>query len=157
MATLAARQGAKLDPDKPRSGEQRSDAVPQGYVLVSRGGKVVSRIALGERTLIGRSEHNDVCLPSPYLSRHHAVIVGTPQGYYLVDLNSVNGVLLNGRKIERAALCNEDVLGIGPFRLKVQVAEWLTQGSPFPDERSLTDTAVMPPQMEEGAALWRIK
>jgi len=157
VATLAARQGAKLEADKPRADEQRSDAPPQGYVLVSRGGKVVSRIALGERTLIGRSEHNDVCLPSPYLSRHHAVIVGTPQGYYLVDLNSVNGVLLNGRKIERAALCNEDVLGIGPFRLKVQVADWVAQGSPLPDERSLTDTAVMPAQMDEGAALWRIK
>jgi len=112
---------------------------------------------LGQRTLIGRSEHNDICLPSPYLSRHHAVIVGTPQGYYLVDLNSVNGVLLNGRKIERAALCDEDVLGIGPFRVKIQVTEWLTQGSPFPDEASLTETAVMPQQTEEGTAVWRIK
>jgi type II secretory pathway predicted ATPase ExeA len=157
VATLAARQGAKLESDKPRTREQRKDALPQGYVLISRGGKVVSRIALGQRTLIGRSEHNDICLASPYLSRHHAVIVGTPQGYYLVDLNSINGVLLNGRKIERAALCNEDVLGIGPFRLKVQVAEWLTQESPFPDEASLTDTAVMPPPVEENTALWRIK
>jgi type II secretory pathway predicted ATPase ExeA len=157
VATLAARQGAKLETDKPPTGEHAADSPPQGYVLVSRGGKVVSRIALRQRTLIGRSEHNDVCLPSPYLSRHHAVIVGTPQGYYLVDLNSVNGVLLNGRKIERAALCNEDVLGIGPFRLKVQVADWLAPQSPFPDERSLTETAVMPTQMEEGAALWRIK
>jgi len=157
VATLAARQGAKLEADRPSTGGQQPDAPPRGYVLVSRGGKVVSRIALGDRTLIGRSEHNDVCLPSPYLSRHHAVIVGTPQGYYLVDLNSVNGVLLNGRKIERAALCNEDVLGIGPFRLKVQVAEWLAQESPFPDEASLTETAVMPPPVEESTALWRIK
>jgi pSer/pThr/pTyr-binding forkhead associated (FHA) protein len=157
VATLAARQGAKLESDKPRIGEQQPTAPPQGYILVSRGGKVISRIALRQRTLIGRSEHNDVCLASPYLSRHHAVIVGTPQGYYLVDLNSVNGVLLNGRKIERAALCDEDVLGIGPFRLKVQVREWLTQGSPFPAEASLTETAVMPPQVEESAALWRIK
>jgi pSer/pThr/pTyr-binding forkhead associated (FHA) protein len=157
VATLAARQGAKLESDKPRSGDLKPDVPPQGYILVSRGGKVISRVALGQRTLIGRSEHNDVCLPSPYLSLHHAVIVGTPQGYYLVDLNSVNGVLLNGRKIERVALCDEDVLGIGPFRLKVQVPELLTQGSPFPDEASLTETAVMPPPVEESAALWRIK
>ena len=100
-------------------------------MVVSRGGKVVARVTLGQRTLIGRSEHNDVCLPSPYLSRHHAVIVGTPEGYYLVDLNSVNGVLLNGRRIERADLCDEDVLAMGPFRLKVQVPESLAQGSPF--------------------------
>jgi len=63
---------------------------PQGYLLISRGGKVLSRVTLGQRTLLGRSEHNDVCLPSPYLSRHHAAIVGTPEGYYVVDLNSVN-------------------------------------------------------------------
>jgi hypothetical protein len=156
VATLAARQGAKLESDKPRNGDLKPDAPPQGYLLVSRGGKVISRVALGQRTLIGRSEHNDVCLPSPYLSLHHAVIVGTPQGYYLVDLNSVNGVLLNGRKIERVALCDEDILGIGPFRLKVQVPELLTQGSPFP-EASLAETAVMPPPVEESAALWRIK
>jgi pSer/pThr/pTyr-binding forkhead associated (FHA) protein len=157
VAALGARQSAKLETDKPRTDEQRPDAPPHGYLLVSRGGKVVSRVELAQRTLIGRSEHNDVCLPSPYLSRHHAVIVGTPQGYYLVDLNSVNGVLLNGRRIERAALCDGDVLGVGPFRLKMQVPEWLTQGSPLPGEASLTETAVMPPQAEESAALWRIK
>jgi FHA domain-containing protein len=157
VTTLVARQSAKLETDKPRNGEQSPDAPPHGYVVVSRGGKVVSRIALGQRTLIGRSEHNDVCLPSPYLSRHHAAIVGTPQGYYLVDLNSVNGVLLNGRRIDRTVLCDEDVLGIGPFRLKIQVPESLTQGNPLPGEASLTETAVMPQQTEENTAVWRIK
>ncbi|HSC13577.1 MAG TPA: FHA domain-containing protein [Gammaproteobacteria bacterium] len=156
VATLVARQSAKLEADRPR-GDKRSDAPPQGYIVVSRGGKVISRVTLRQRTLIGRSEHNDICLPSPYLSRHHAVIVGTPEGYYLVDLNSVNGVLLNGERIERSALCDEDVLGLGPFRLKVQVPEWLTQGSPLPDEASLSETAVMPQQTEENAAIWRIK
>lgn len=157
VSALVARQSAKLEAYKPRSAEQRVDSPPQGYVVVSRGGKVVSRMALRQRTLIGRSEHNDLCLPSPYLSRHHAVIVGTPQGYYLVDLNSANGVLLNGRKIERAALCDEDVLGLGPFRLKVQVPESLAQGSPLPGETSLAETAVMPQQTEENTAVWRIK
>jgi pSer/pThr/pTyr-binding forkhead associated (FHA) protein len=91
------------------------------------------------------------------LSRHHAVIVGTPEGYYLVDLNSVNGVLLNGQKIERAVLCDEDILGMGPFRLKVQAPESLPQGNPFPDQGSLTETAVMPQQADENTAVWRIK
>jgi len=64
---------------------------------------------------------------------------------------------LNGRKIERAALCDDDILGIGPFRLKVQVPESLTQGSPLPGEASLSETNVMPQVIEESAALWRIK
>jgi hypothetical protein len=156
VATLVARQNAKLEADRLR-GDQGPDAPPQGYIVVSRGGKVVSRVALRQRTLIGRSEHNDICLPSPYLSRHHAVIVGTPQGYYLVDLNSVNGVSLNGQRIERCALCDEDVLGLGPFRLKVQVPEWLTQANPLPDEASLSETAVMPQPTEENSAIWRVK
>ncbi len=157
VATLSARQGAKLEPEASGDDEQRLAAPPQGYLLVSRGGKVHARVTLGQRTLIGRSEHNDVCLPSPYLSRHHAVIVGTPEGYYLVDLNSVNGVLLNGRRIERTVLCDEDILAIGPFRLKVQVPEWLAHGSPFPEVESLADTAVMPPHVQEGSAVWRVK
>jgi hypothetical protein len=157
VAALAARQGAKLDTDRPNTVVEQPRALPQGFVVVSRGGKIIARVALGQRTLMGRSEHNDVCLPSPYLSRHHAVIVGTPEGYYLVDLNSANGVFLNGRRVERAVLCDEDLLAMGPFRLKVQVPEWLAEGSPLPEEPSLMDTAVMPQQAEENAALWRIK
>jgi energy-coupling factor transporter ATP-binding protein EcfA2 len=157
VATLAARQAAKLETDRPGALEPRLAAPPQGHLLVSRGGKALARITLGQRTLIGRSEHNDVCLPSPYLSRHHAVIVGTPEGFYLVDLNSINGVLLNGRRIERAALCDEDVLAMGPFRLKVQVPEWLAHGSPFPEAETLADTAVMPTQAQENTAVWRVK
>jgi type II secretory pathway predicted ATPase ExeA len=157
LATLVARQSAKLETNQPSNAEQSLDAPPQGHIVVSRSGKVVTRIALGQRTLIGRSEHNDVCLPSPYLSRHHAVVVGTPEGYYVVDLSSVNGVLLNGQRIERAVLCDEDVLGIGPFRLKVQMPGALTHGSPFPDQASLSETAVMPQPTEENTAVWRIK
>jgi pSer/pThr/pTyr-binding forkhead associated (FHA) protein/type II secretory pathway predicted ATPase ExeA len=157
VATLAARQAAKLEPDRPSESEQQLDAPPQGYLLVSRGGKTMTRIPLGQRTLVGRSEHNDVCLPSPYLSRHHAVIVGTPEGYYLVDLNSINGVLLNGRRIERTVLCDEDVLTMGPFRLKVQVPDGLAQDTPFPEAETVADTAVMPSQAQGNSALWRVK
>jgi pSer/pThr/pTyr-binding forkhead associated (FHA) protein len=126
--------------------------------LVSRGGQILTRVTLGQRTLLGRSEHNDVCLPSPYLSRHHAVIVGTPEGYYVVDLNSVNGLALNGRLVERAVLYDQDVITIGPFRMKVQIAEWLTPGNPLPEAESLIDTAVMPaPSAHTPASVRRVK
>jgi len=157
VATLAARQSAKLETNRPDDNDQRVDVPPQGYLVISKGGKVLTRATLGQRTLVGRSEHNDICLPSPYLSRHHAVVVGTPEGYYLVDLNSVNGVVLNGRRVERAALCDQDVLTIGPFRLKVQIPEGLAQGSPFPEAESLADTAVMPPHAQDNSAVWRVK
>jgi pSer/pThr/pTyr-binding forkhead associated (FHA) protein len=157
VATLATRQAAKLEPaEDARPSEQDVNVPPQGYLLISRGGKVLTRVTLGQRTLIGRSEHNDVCLPSPYLSRHHAVIVGTPEGYYVVDLNSVNGLQVNGRAVERAVLCDQDLLAVGPFRLKLQIPEWLAQGSPLPEAESLADTAVMPPDAAQ-SNVWRVK
>jgi pSer/pThr/pTyr-binding forkhead associated (FHA) protein len=159
VATLATRQAAKLEPAQEAESEpQGINVPPQGYLLISRGGKVLTRITLGQRTLIGRSEHNDVCLPSPYLSRHHAVIVGTPEGYYVVDLNSVNGLQVNGRAVERAVLCDQDLLAVGPFRLKVQIPEWLAQGSPLPEPESLADTAVMRPDPAQSPSnIWRVK
>jgi type II secretory pathway predicted ATPase ExeA len=156
-ATLTARQSTKVETEPARNVEQLLNTPPPGYLLINRGGAVLARVTLGQRTLIGRSEDNDVCLPSPYLSRHHAVIVSTPEGYYLVDLNSVNGVLLNGRQIERTVLCDDDVLAMGPFRLKVQVPEWLADGSPLPEAESLGDTALMLPHAQENSAVWRVK
>jgi energy-coupling factor transporter ATP-binding protein EcfA2 len=157
VAALAARQGSKLETDAPTEPKDPLDSLPQGHLLITKSGKVVARSALGQRTLLGRSEHNDVCLPSPYMSRHHAVIVGTPEGYYLVDLNSVNGVVLNGQRVERAVLCDQDVLAIGPFRLKVQIPDLVAGESPLPQAESLADTAVMPPQADEATAVWRVK
>jgi type II secretory pathway predicted ATPase ExeA len=155
-ASLVARRSARLDTDRPRA-EQRLEGPPPGFVVVSRGGKIILRVALGQRTLIGRSEHNDLCLPSPYLSRHHAVIVGTPEGYDLVDLNSVNGVLLNGQRVERTVLCDEDVLAIGPFELRIQLPDWLTPDSAPAEGASLSDTAILPQPTRENPALWRVK
>jgi type II secretory pathway predicted ATPase ExeA len=156
VATLASRQAAKLERTTGADARPRPAAAPQGHLLVSRDGKIVTRAALGSRTLLGRSEHNDLCLPSPYLSRHHAVIVGTPDGYYVVDLSSANGIALNGRRIARAILCDQDVLGLGPYRIKVQIPEWLPHGNPWPKPESLTETAVLPrPDEPLGAAQMR--
>lgn len=157
VATLMARQSAKLEGTEAAECEPPLDMPPQGYLLISRDGKVFTRVTLGQRTLVGRSEHNDVCLPSPYLSRHHSLIVGTPQGYYVVDLNSANGLLINGRQVERAILCDQDVLTIGPFRMKVQIPEWLASGNPLPLAESLSDTALMPRKPQTPAAMRIIK
>ena len=156
VTTLAARQGQKLEVERGGPEEPPPNAPPQANLFVSRDGRVLSKVTLGQRTLVGRSEHNDVCLPNPYLSRHHAVVVGTPEGYYLVDLNSANGVALNGRRVERAVLCDQDVLTMGPFRLKIQIAESLARGSPLPEAHSLAETAVMQQQAPE-SAIWRVK
>jgi hypothetical protein len=155
VTALVSRQGAKAESPAAAAPKDGSTHAPQGYLVISRGGKVMNRAALTQRMLLGRSEHNDLCLASPYLSRHHAVIVGTPDGYYVVDLNSVNGVLLNGNPVARAVLCDQDILTLGPFRLKVQIPEWMAHGNPLPKAESLATTAVMPPPLPQTPSTMR--
>jgi hypothetical protein len=143
IANLAARQAARAE-DLEVADAGRLQTPPRGALLISRDGNLIDKVALSQRTLLGRSEHNDVCLPSPYLSRHHAAIVGTPEGYYVIDLNSANGLMLNGRHVDRAVLADQDVLAIGPFKVKVQMSEWILDGDPLPQDLSLVDTAMLP-------------
>jgi type II secretory pathway predicted ATPase ExeA len=141
---LAERHSRSAAPTGSADGaaEPRSAALPVGRIIASRDREVIVSCALGKRVLIGRSEHNDLCLPSPYLSRHHAVIVGTSDGYYIVDLNSVNGLLLNGALVRRAILRPGDVLRLGPFRLKIELSA-SAQSDPIP-AGAIDDTFVMP-------------
>ena len=59
---------------------------------------------LGRKTSIGRTPDNDVQIEAKYISRHHAVILAGPVHTIIEDLNSTNGVLVNGRRITRHTL-----------------------------------------------------
>ena len=54
---------------------------------------------LEDETLIGRHPSTHVSLPLPSISRRHAKITTTPQGYFIEDLGSRNGTFLNGEEV----------------------------------------------------------
>ncbi|SOJ56051.1 Transcriptional regulatory protein EmbR [Mycobacterium simulans] len=58
-------------------------------------------------TRIGRSPDNDIVLSGPKVSRHHAAIVDTGSSFVVVDLRSVNGVYVSGRRIHTSAVLTE--------------------------------------------------
>jgi predicted nucleic acid-binding Zn-ribbon protein len=69
---------------------------------------------------IGRSSTADVPLDDPTVSRRHALVVLTEQGELKVlDDRSLNGLFLNGERVEWAPLADGDELEIGCFRLYV--------------------------------------
>ena len=69
-------------------------------------------------TRIGRSEQADVRLDDPTVSRRHALIVTEPDRQpRVLDDRSLNGVLVNGERVELKSLRSGDELGIGRFRL----------------------------------------
>ncbi len=55
-----------------------------------------------EQTVIGRYEFCDIVLETTSVSRQHARIVRRADGYFLEDLNSVNGTYVNRRKVIEA-------------------------------------------------------
>ena len=70
-----------------------------------------------ERTAIGRTSEADVFLEDLSVSREHAVIVDTVDGFYIDDLDSRNGTFVNRRRIAAHLLEHGDEIQIGSFTL----------------------------------------
>ena len=69
-------------------------------------------------TRIGRCAAADIRLDDPSVSRRHALIVSeTPKALRVLDDRSLNGVHVNGEKVEWARLADGDELVIGRYRL----------------------------------------
>ncbi|MEX0729735.1 MAG: FHA domain-containing protein [Aquisalimonadaceae bacterium] len=73
-----------------------------------------------EETRIGRAADNEIRIDDLAVSGHHARIERIPNrymdginDYFLRDLGSTNGTLVNGQRIERIHLRPEDEIRIG--------------------------------------------
>jgi hypothetical protein len=67
--------------------------------------------------LLGRAEECDVVLDDRTVSRHHARIFPSEGFCYVKDLDSHNGVVVNGQKTGYECLSSGDVIEMGSFRL----------------------------------------
>ena len=77
----------------------------------------------GEVFRIGRHADNELPLTDPSMSRHHAEVRHELNGRYVIrDLESLNGVYVNGKKCRSAALSNGDVIELGDVTLKFTVS-----------------------------------
>jgi uncharacterized RDD family membrane protein YckC len=66
---------------------------------------------------IGRELDNSLRLSDPSISRHHATLTRTPEGYEIHDQGSSNGVLLNGVKVGAGSLKDGDRITLGQMQL----------------------------------------
>ncbi len=84
---------------------------------------------------VGRDPMSDINLSDPEISRQHARLIRTGDGYQLQDLNSTNGTYLNGKKIENEAVNlqpgQEVMMGSGVVLLYQVMAE--EPDPPVPD------------------------
>ncbi len=83
------------------------------------GEHVVAPLRMGW-SRVGRSAAADIRLDDSTVSRRHALIVRTAdEGLRALDDRSLNGLFVNGRRVEWARLADGDELEIGRFRLFV--------------------------------------
>ncbi|MBI3950948.1 MAG: FHA domain-containing protein [Acidobacteria bacterium] len=71
-----------------------------------------------EETRIGRLYlDNDLLLSDKNVSRQHAVLRRVGNQYLLIDLNSINGTFVNGKRIREQLLADQDTISIGGYTL----------------------------------------
>ena len=80
----------------------------------------VERIpADAHRLTLGYDENNDLVIPRPNISGHHAVLAFHQGTYYLQDLQSTNGTFLNRHPIHCAKAYPGDLIGLGSYEFKL--------------------------------------
>lgn len=70
---------------------------------------------------VGRDEGSDICLPDGSVSRHHAEIEYRGDEWFIFDLNSSNGIRINGIQVPNARLQSGQLLQIGRVDFRVEV------------------------------------
>jgi len=96
------------------------DEVPTdlGILVVRRGPNAGSTFALeAATTSIGRHPDSDLFLDDVTVSRRHALIKRTPDGYTISDAGSLNGTYVRGERIDTAELTDMSEVQIGRFVL----------------------------------------
>lgn len=93
----------------------------ESFLRVLRGQFLDTIFPLGDKTVtIGRSPKCDICLNDMTVSRSHAQIVPSNNGFVIEDLHSFNGVWVNNKSISSHLLKQGDIVQLGAFCLRYQ-------------------------------------
>ncbi|MCU1280281.1 MAG: hypothetical protein JWM53_3827 [bacterium] len=99
----------------PVSGQQET---PARLVVVSSNFAGQEFVLDKAAVVIGRTDENDVVINHRSISRHHAKIVREGGHYHIVDLQSANGVRVNGEEYGKVELRKGDHVDLGHVRLR---------------------------------------
>lgn len=99
--------------------EVREQLEEPGEYLAYEDGEGRKTVALTrEWTRIGRSLAADVRFDDPTVSRRHALVVRQADGVRVLDDRSLNGVFVNGSRVEWKVLRDGDEILVGRYRLR---------------------------------------
>jgi Protein of unknown function (DUF3662)/FHA domain len=102
--------------------EQGTAAISANEARLHGLAREIVELALGDEALplegpgpwgVGRSQENDIVINDPNVSRRHARISRSDNGFVVEDLGSTNGTLLDGAPIDREMIEGGDELTFG--------------------------------------------
>jgi pSer/pThr/pTyr-binding forkhead associated (FHA) protein len=86
---------------------------PGKYLAYEESGRQVVVPITREWTRIGRSLAADMRFDDATVSRRHALVVSQPDGVRVLDDRSLNGIYVNGERVEWSPLADGDAITIG--------------------------------------------
>jgi pSer/pThr/pTyr-binding forkhead associated (FHA) protein len=98
------------------------------------------------RFRVGRAAECEVCVENDFVSRVHAEVLFEDGAWWIRDLHSSNGLYLEGRRVDRAALTQATTIQVGTggpdlvFEPQVQVPEPFAFSEPDPLKPQLSIT-----------------
>ncbi len=94
--------------------KNQTNAQPQLLMSLTFGGK--------NELLIGRADTSDIKIDGLQISNRHARLARTNGGIVIEDLNSTNGIYVNGKQTSKATLTPNDSVQIGSFLIRIDGA-----------------------------------
>jgi type II secretory pathway predicted ATPase ExeA len=123
---------------------------PVGRVVLSmKGVQLDHALLVPGRFIVGRTSENDMQVDSKFVSRHHMQFVTSIDDCYVEDLNSTNGVYLNGKRVRRHKLQPGDVVKLGMHDLTYTRVD--LPGAAGKDTRVTQTTVLQPSDYDEEA------
>lgn len=118
--------------------------MPSAFLKVVAGARQGLNVPLnaGDPLVIGR-KRGDMLLDDPLVSSTHAQIVARNEGWYIQDLGSTNGTLVDGRLVREAPLRPGSEISVGSTRLVLFVGldDPATEGEIEVTNRGATEIA----------------
>jgi len=96
-----------------------------------------------ETTTLGREADNSLSIPEAAVSRYHARIERRSDGYWIVDLGSTNGTVVNGARVEAHLLREHDVVRVGDTVFR-HASSGIYRFSPYRIDGTIVESATTP-------------
>ena len=135
-AILVIRTQRRKVADSPKTGP------PAARAYVTRSDGDAGRLPVATTPWrIGRGKDNELVLRDNSVSRHHAEIVRDGGGHFAIkDLDSLNGVFVDNKKVQGTALSDGAQIDIGDLRLTFSTDGGSPPPEPEPEGGALTET-----------------